>query len=439
MRTSFGAGPKYCLLVLLLSDLAAALVAGFGVLAGPAGPHAAGASLAHWGIRVVPVAAGLVGVVAISGLYDPRAWLRPRRLAGCAGVALGLIVLGAWALGELSLARLRPQPGIWFIGLAFVTAVVAMRLALAAALRSAMLPAGQEHMAAAALPLLDGSGTPVPQRRFRPDGRGHAIHMATAAPSPGDAREVHRDAAPDRAAAPLAFAPARRGAAGAAAMGRPARCVDLDTLPEGWVTTSPVAHEGWAAAASRRAFDIAGSLALLVAVLPVLVITAIAIRLESRGPVLYRQERVGKDGRVFTLFKFRSMAVDAERDGPRWALQRDPRVTRVGRIIRLTRIDEVPQILNVLRGEMALIGPRPERPSFVEQLAAVIPHYRSRTAVRPGITGWAQVNYPYGASVEDARNKLAFDLYYIQNRTVALDAAIIVGTIRVVMFQEGAR
>ncbi len=133
------------------------------------------------------------------------------------------------------------------------------------------------------------------------------------------------------------------------------------------------------------------------------------------------------------------MTIDAERDGPCWAQQRDPRVTRVGRLLRLTRIDEVPQVINVLRGEMALIGPRPERPAFVEQLAAIIPHYGTRAAVKPGITGWAQVNYPYGASVEDARNKLAYDLYYIRHRSLAMDAAIVVGTIRVILLQEGAR
>ena len=227
----------------------------------------------------------------------------------------------------------------------------------------------------------------------------------------------------------------RPGAAWRAARGR----VDLQALPADWLESAAASREGVGIQLFRRSFDIIGSVILILAVLPLLLLTAIAIRLESRGPVFYRQERVGKDGRVFTLFKFRSMTVDAERDGPRWAQQRDPRVTRVGRLIRLTRIDEVPQVINVLRGEMALIGPRPERPAFVEQLAAVIPHYGCRAAVKPGITGWAQVNYPYGASVEDARNKLAYDLYYIRHRSLAMDAAIVVGTIRVILLQEGAR
>jgi lipopolysaccharide/colanic/teichoic acid biosynthesis glycosyltransferase len=149
---------------------------------------------------------------------------------------------------------------------------------------------------------------------------------------------------------------------------------------------------------------------------------------------------VGRGGRVFTLFKFRSMRTDAEAAGaPVWASRRDDRVTRVGRFIRLTRIDEIPQVLNVLRGDMAFVGPRPERPTFVEQLGRIIPHYNDRAVVKPGITGWAQVNYPYGASVEDARMKLAYDLYYVRRRSLFLDLLILVATVRVVLFQEGSR
>ncbi len=164
------------------------------------------------------------------------------------------------------------------------------------------------------------------------------------------------------------------------------------------------------------------------------------MRLDSPGPVLYRQERVGRGGRAFTLYKFRSMVVDAERQGaPVWATQRDPRVTRVGRFLRLTRIDELPQAICVLRGDMAFVGPRPERPKFVADLAGLIPRYDDRHAVKPGITGWAQVNYPYGASVEDARQKLAYDLYYVRRRSLFLDLLIVVATVRVVLFREGSR
>jgi lipopolysaccharide/colanic/teichoic acid biosynthesis glycosyltransferase len=156
--------------------------------------------------------------------------------------------------------------------------------------------------------------------------------------------------------------------------------------------------------------------------------------------VFYRQERVGQGGQRFMLLKFRSMRTDAEAQGkPVWASRGDPRVTRVGRFLRLTRIDEIPQVLNVLRGDMAFVGPRPERPAFVEELTQVIPRYEDRAFVKPGITGWAQVNYPYGASIEDARMKLAYDLYYLSRRSLFLDLLILVATIRVVLFQEGSR
>jgi len=142
---------------------------------------------------------------------------------------------------------------------------------------------------------------------------------------------------------------------------------------------------------------------------------------------------------VFTLLKFRSMRQDAEARGPAWAAQQDPRVTRVGAFIRRARIDELPQLINVLKGEMGFVGPRPERPHFVDQLAEVIPFYRDRACVKPGITGWAQVNYPYGASIEDARQKLSYDLYYVKHRNLFLDVLILFATVRVILFQEGAR
>ena len=220
---------------------------------------------------------------------------------------------------------------------------------------------------------------------------------------------------------------------------RPIR-VDLDQLREGWLATARATCEGRLRGAAHRGLDLTGALTLLLLTLPLLLLVALAIKLDSPGPVFYRQERVGRGGRLFSLFKFRSMGVDAEAGGaPQWASKQDPRVTRVGRLIRLTRIDEIPQVLNVLRGDMALVGPRPERPAFVEQLGRLIPHYDERACVRPGITGWAQVNYPYGASVEDARMKLTYDLYYVQHRGLRLDLRILLATVRVVLFQEGAR
>jgi exopolysaccharide biosynthesis polyprenyl glycosylphosphotransferase len=191
--------------------------------------------------------------------------------------------------------------------------------------------------------------------------------------------------------------------------------------------------------AIRRGRDIGLSLLLLLLTLPVLLIVACLIKLESPGPVLYRQERAGLHGRSFSLWKFRSMRIDAEAAGACWAARRDPRVTRIGAFIRAHRIDELPQLVNVLRGEMSLIGPRPERPFFVEQLVRVIPDFAARTRVLPGLTGWAQVNYQYGASVEDARIKLDYDLYYIRNRSLLLDLRILLRTVGVVLRRTGAR
>ncbi len=190
---------------------------------------------------------------------------------------------------------------------------------------------------------------------------------------------------------------------------------------------------------AKRAMSIVCSAIGLVLTLPIIIIVAIAIKLDSPGPVLFVQERVGKDGRVFKLYKFRSMRQDAEKDGAKWAAQNDPRVTRVGRIIRKLRIDEIPQMWNVLKGDMAFVGPRPERPVFVERLRRKIPFYDQRHTVHPGITGWAQVCYPYGASDEDALEKLKYDLYYIKHMSLALDLYIIFKTIKIVLFGEGAR
>ena len=189
----------------------------------------------------------------------------------------------------------------------------------------------------------------------------------------------------------------------------------------------------------RRSSDVVLSLVLLLITLPLMLITALVIRLDSPGGVFYRQERVGLHGRRFVLTKFRSMRSDAEKLGPVWAAQGDSRVTRVGAFLRLTRIDELPQLINVLRGEMSFIGPRPERPHFVEKLGGIIPFYAQRAEVKPGLTGWAQVNYPYGASIEDARMKLSYDLYYVKHHSLFLDVLILFSTVRVILFQEGAR
>lgn len=190
----------------------------------------------------------------------------------------------------------------------------------------------------------------------------------------------------------------------------------------------------------KRIFDVGASLLLLMISLPVLLITAALVKSSSRGPVFYRQERVGLNGETFNVLKFRSMTTDAEADGvPKWAAKNDTRVTPLGRIIRATRIDEIPQIFNVLSGAMSFVGPRPERPFFVNQLEEKIPFYRERHRVKPGITGWAQLNYPYGASEEDTKRKLEYDLYYIKNYSLFLDFLILIQTVRVVLWPDGVR
>ncbi|MFZ5766006.1 MAG: TIGR03013 family XrtA/PEP-CTERM system glycosyltransferase [Thermodesulfobacteriota bacterium] len=190
---------------------------------------------------------------------------------------------------------------------------------------------------------------------------------------------------------------------------------------------------------SKRLLDVVVSFTGLLLSSPITLVSALIIKLESPGPVFYTQERVGEQGRVFRVIKFRSMRSDAEKNGPVWAMKNDSRVTRFGGFIRKVRIDEIPQMWNVLKGEMSFVGPRPERPVFVEQLTASIPYYSLRHSVKPGITGWAQICYPYGASEKDALRKLEYDLYYIKNLTITMDFWIIFQTIKTVLFQKGAR
>jgi sugar transferase (PEP-CTERM system associated) len=218
--------------------------------------------------------------------------------------------------------------------------------------------------------------------------------------------------------------------------------LDIDLLQPSWMVFSDGFIHSPLRIATKRLFDLLVSSALLIVASPVMLLAALAIWLESgfRGPILYRQQRVGLDGRYFDVMKFRSMRTDAEKDGRAvWATENDPRVTRVGRIIRSTRIDELPQVFNVLKGDMSFVGPRPERPQFVDDLATKIPYYAHRHRVKPGITGWAQLCYPYGASIEDAREKLQYDLYYLKNHSLLLDLIILVQTVDVILVGEGAR
>jgi sugar transferase (PEP-CTERM system associated) len=213
----------------------------------------------------------------------------------------------------------------------------------------------------------------------------------------------------------------------------------VDDLKPSWLIFSDGFHASRITRVVKRAFDlIFGSVGSIVAA-PIMLATALAIRIDSAGPALYRQERVGENGRVFTLYKFRSMRIDAEQGTPVWAKDKDDRVTRVGRFIRLSRLDELPQLWNVVRGDMSFVGPRPERPFFVEQLAAAIPFYMARHAVKPGVTGWAQVKYRYGASIEDALEKLRYDLYYIKHQSLVFDFTILVDTVKVIVSGKGAQ
>ena len=213
--------------------------------------------------------------------------------------------------------------------------------------------------------------------------------------------------------------------------------VSVDMLRPSWLIFSGSVKHGRISVALRRLLNIVFALLGIVMALPIAVAAAIAIKLNSRGPIFYTQERVGKNGEPFTIIKFRSMYTDAEKDGPQWAVAGDNRITRVGKFIRATRVDELPQFINVLRGEMNFVGPRAERAHFVEQLCEVIPYYNQRHLVEPGLTGWAQVNYGYGSTVEDAIQKFQYDLYYIKNASLLFDLWILLKSVKVVLLGRG--
>jgi sugar transferase (PEP-CTERM system associated) len=213
----------------------------------------------------------------------------------------------------------------------------------------------------------------------------------------------------------------------------------IDAIRPSWLIFSDGFRASRGTRFVKRMVDLTSASLGIALAAPLMLLTALAIKLESSGPVLYRQDRVGENGRPFTLYKFRSMRTDAENGTPIWAKDRDARVTRVGRVIRMTRLDEMPQLWNVLRGDMSFVGPRPERPFFVEQLAAIIPFYMERHAVKPGITGWAQVKYRYGSSVEDATEKLRYDLYYVKHLSIVFDLTIVVDTVKIILSGKGAQ
>lgn len=216
--------------------------------------------------------------------------------------------------------------------------------------------------------------------------------------------------------------------------------IRVNSLNPSWLVFGGGFDQSGLRSAVKRIFDLFSSTILLILTLPVMLLAALCIYIEDRGPVFYRQERVGLEGIPFTVYKFRSMRLDAEKCGkPQWASKNDTRVTRVGDMIRKLRIDELPQIFNVLKGEMSLVGPRPEREYFVKQLAEQIPYYNLRHSIKPGVTGWAQVRYQYGSSVEDSLQKLQYDLYYVKNHSLFLDIIILMDTVWVVLTGKGSR
>ena len=452
MTKLFGHSVRSELLILYLVETLVCFVTIYALLMfglAKAVPIDSGAALVS--AAVLALSSGLVS--SASGLYQPAIWRRfGRFLLGCLVAALLLLVVANLVLGILApeqsgAARWNAMAEVL---VALFAATMLTHLTFAAAARGGLLKSrlavlrGHEGQLRLERELvggepryepfevaLAGPAAALDDARFAPDalraGRIWAVIATDPATLPADRRQAFEQAGL-RVLSETEFLEQRLNR------------VDLSRLAPDWFKAAAGLTRSRGEATLRRTFDIVASLGLLLLSAPLMLLTALAIKLDSRGPVFYLQERVGLGGKPFTLIKFRSMVVDAEAAGlPLWAGKQDPRITRVGRLLRLFRIDEIPQAINVLKGDMAMIGPRPERPAFVEQLARQIPHYNDRALVKPGITGWAQVSYPYGASVEDARMKLAYDLYYVKNRSLFLDLLILVATVRVVLFQEGSR
>ena len=393
------------------------------------------------------VCAATVGFTSLLlGLYRPQLFKRTRNLLLSTALGGALAFPAVWAVTSALGMRadwIVGQDRVWptKILVTWIAALFAVRLVFLLAVRSKVFV----RRVAAAGPIGEVAGA-VAAIRSGPDGFFEIVAVRSATDTPEALRAAGIRTAlvsRDRLAG---LTPGQRSAYALAGVDlepeplfweRHLKRVDIDHLTPAWFTALDAQPASPVLPALQRAGDVLTSLALLIFTLPLMLLVALIVRLDSPGPVLYRQVRVGLGGVPFTVLKFRSMKADAEARGPAWAQARDPRVTRVGLFMRRTRIDELPQLINVLRGEMSFIGPRPEH--FVEKLAAAIPFYRERARVKPGLTGWAQVNYPYGASVEDAKAKLSYDLFYVHNRSLLLDLSILFATVRVILFQEGAR
>ena len=440
------------LAALWLADVVLAFTVAHLLTASPAAREVLGASWQALDARLINHAAllaSMLGTTAIAiGLYRPDICLEPRRVALNAAVVALIAFPVALAVGGAFSPELI---GAYAAQLGGILAVwVASVLLVRWALRSTVSPALLVRRV-----LLVGAGESssrlVAALRTRRAAMFEVAGAVEAAGTPPSLEALRRSRVwalvatggcdPDASAWMLDYK-----LRGIEVFDELAFCerhlgrISLERLSVAWLLGAEGFGSERLGRAVKRATDIVVSLAILVLTMPLMALTALAVRLDSPGPALYRQERAGLHGQSITLLKFRSMRVDAEAGGtPRWAARADSRVTRVGAFIRSTRIDELPQLLNVLRGDMSLVGPRPERPHFVEQLAELIPFYTQRSYVKPGLTGWAQVNYPYGASVEDAREKLAYDLYYVKNQGFFLDMLVLLATVRVILFREGAR
>lgn len=407
--------------------------------AGHTGPGALGVAML--------CALALQTALYLGDLYDLRERLDPSRWFRAAGLG-ALLPTVVW--GAAGGAR----PGVWLgaLSLSLVVALLLRGLTLGRARR--VLVYGTGPRAHALDRILADSAHDCVAVGFvpGPDEEG----PAAAAPSPV---LIARDEPIDRVARGMgadvlvvaldsalpeeALARARASGVEVVSAGgfveRYARRLPVELLVPGELVFGDGFYATRASDVVQRALDVLAASVLLVLAAPVLAVAALAIRLDSRGPVFYSQARVGRHGRVYRVTKLRSMRVDAEAAGtPQWAQRHDPRVTRVGRLLRKSRVDELPQLFAVMRGDMSLVGPRPERPYFVEQLKAQVPYFGLREAVKPGVTGWAQINYPYGATVEDARSKLEYDLYYLRHRSVFLNLSILFHTVRTVLTGRGA-
>ncbi len=404
------------------------------------------ASLSGDRIKLAGFSTLMIGVVALTiGLYRPEVCFNRKRLmiavSVSAAVAFAILLLlggglrhGFTAAHVTDVARIL---GCWLLTISLIRLLFNFTLARASLSRRVLIVGHPRQIAGFSARLLSRRG-----QRFEPVVV-HAQDVCWPMLCQGRIWAIVVASAPEALALDPLLDCKLRGArvlSGAAFHEHHLGRVDLDTLTVNDLLTGNGFASSRLSDVLKRLSDVCISVAMIIVTLPLMVLTALAIKADSAGPVFYRQQRIGAFDKPFIVFKFRSMTADAEACGkPRWAQKHDARVTRVGRFIRATRIDELPQLANVIRGEMSLVGPRPERPLFVEQLAQAIPFYRQRSYVKPGLTGWAQVNYPYGASVEDAREKLAYDLYYVKKRSLLLDMKILLSTVRVVLFQEGSR